>query len=192
LELWVALGKIDHGCADAAIGNTQRGINLIREGVSAYEATGGKLWSPYFLSLLADALAKAGLTQEGLQAIEKGLLLAEHTGERFSLAELHRIKGELILKTLDLVQERNPANDSSRGAVLSRARACFVEALTIARQQGTRSWLLRAALSMDRLELMQRNSTHARLGEIYSSFTEGFETADLRQARALLGAVPLA
>lgn len=192
LELWVALGKIDHGCADAALGNAQQGINLMQQGLSAYEATGGKLWCPYFLGLLADALAKAGRIEEGLAAIEKGLILAEHTGEVFSLAELHRIKGELILETLDLVQKRDPGNDSCRGGALSQARTCFVEALTIAQQQGTRSWQLRAALSMDRLELMQRNSTHQQLAEICSSFTEGFETADLRQARAQLDAAPLA
>ncbi|HEV2697899.1 MAG TPA: AAA family ATPase [Terriglobales bacterium] len=192
LELWVALGKIDLGSAEAELGNAQHGIELMQEGLCRYEATGGKLWSPVFLGLLADALAKAGRTQEGLATIEEGLTLAEQTGERFSLADLYRIKGDLTLKDLDLAKASTRANNPSTEAALSQARSCFTEALAIAKQQGTRSWELRAAMSMHRLELMMGNSAHKALDEIYSSFTEGLETADLKQARGLRDAVRVA
>jgi DNA-binding winged helix-turn-helix (wHTH) protein/predicted ATPase len=191
LELWVAFGKIDLGCADAALGNAQQGIEQMQQGLAGYEASGGELWSPYFLGLLADALGNAGRPEEGLAAIAEALTLAERTGERYSLAELYRMKGELILKTRDLAQpDRLFSNDSLARPALFQARTWFTEALTIARKQGTRSWQLRAALSMHRLGLMFKNSSQSELADTYSSFTEGFETADLKQARVLLDLVP--
>jgi adenylate cyclase len=78
------------------------------------------------------------------------------------------------------------ANDAPRLKALSQARACFADALAIAQRQGARSWELRAALSMHRLDLMLGNPNHTQLAEIYFSFTEGYETPDLREARALL------
>ncbi len=188
LELWVAFCKIDLGWADAELGNVQQGIEQMQQGLEAHQATETKIFFPTFLCSLADQLNKAQRIEEGLAVIAQALTWAEQTEEGYAAAELHRIQGELVLKTLNLAQGEWAPNDSSRASALSQARACFIKALTIAEQQGTRSWQLRAALSMDRLELMQRNSTHSHLSEIYSSFTEGFETADLRQARALLEA----
>jgi tetratricopeptide (TPR) repeat protein len=187
LEFWHAYGEIELGWVEAEIGDRQRGIEQIEVAMGAYSATGAKRWSSYTLQLMADQFAKAGRVQEGFEVIEKALTFAEQSGKKYSLPELHRIKGELFLKSIDLGQDDKLANDSSRRAVLSQARACFVEALTIAKQQGTRSWQLRAALSMERLEQELGNLTHTELAEVYSSFMEGHETADLLQARTLLG-----
>jgi predicted ATPase len=167
----------------AELGNPHKGIEMMERGLADYEATGAKLRSPYFLGMLADQLGKAGRVQEGLLAIAKALDLAGHTGEGYALPEWHRIRGELLMKSVGL---NHPANDAPKSDALSQARACFADALAIAQRQGARSWELRAALSMHRLDLMLGNPNHTRLAEIYSSFTEGYETPDLREARALL------
>lgn len=158
----------------------------MQRGLAEYEMTGAKLRSPYFLGLLADQLTKAGRLEEGLAAMTKGLTLAENTGEGFALAELHRIKGELFVKSGNLPASSRLPGDPSAVSARSQARACFAEALTIAKQQGTRWWELRAAMSLDRLERSPDSSTSTHLGEIYCSFTEGYETANLKQARARL------
>jgi predicted ATPase len=189
LTLWVIYGLIEIGWAEAELGNKAGGIEKMQRGLAEYEATGAKLRSPYFLGLLADQLIKAGHMEEGLAVITKALTIAENTGERYGLAELHRIKGELFLNRSEISQAGMPANDSPRSMALSQARACLVAALAVAREQGTKSWELRAALSMHRLDLILGNPKRAQLTEIYSSFTEGGETADLTQARTLLGLV---
>ena len=102
---------------------------------------------------------------------------------RVALPELHRIKVELLTRSGVL---NHSANDPLRLVALSQARVCFDDAFLVAQQRGARSSILRVALSMHRLDLMLGNPHHTWLAEIYSSFTEGFETADLRQARALL------
>src|SRR5262249_38769905 len=106
----------------------------------------------------------------------------------YLLAELHRIKGELSVKSGEL---NHSANASHRSTALSQAKACFADALAIAKKQGARTWELRAALSMHRLDFMLGNPNLTQLAGIFSSFTEGYETADLRQARAYLEAAPL-
>ena len=191
LESWVAFGKIDLGWANAELGNSEQGIEQIRQGLTAYEATGGKLWSPRFLGLLAVALAKAGRVEEGLASIARALTVAELNEEAYAMPELLRVKGELILKN----HNRSRANDRERDSAancgeiapeLVEAQACFAEAIAIAKQQQTRSWELRAHISMDRLCAQQAKPGHSRLAENYSWFTEGFETADLKQAKAQL------
>jgi predicted ATPase len=186
LELWVTFGKIDLGWATAELGEVQRGIEQMQQGLSAYEATGTRVWSPTFLGSVADQLNKAQRIEEGLAVITQALGCAERTGEGYAIAELHRIKGELLLKSSDLLAGGNLSNDSSEISTLSEARATFRDAMAIAQRQRTRSWELRAALSMYRLEFMLGNPDQTQLAEIYSSFTEGFETADLKQAEALL------
>jgi tetratricopeptide (TPR) repeat protein len=188
LELWVAFGRIALGWADAELGDVQQGIEQIQQGLTAYEATETRIFYPTFLCSLADQLNKAQLIEEGLAVIAQALLCAEQTEEGYALAELHRIKGELLMSISGLPRAGKPATDSSTISILSEARACFNDALTIARQQGLRSWQLRAALSMDRVDRMLGNPNHTQLAEIYSSFTEGFETADLKLARAQIRA----
>jgi len=188
LELWVAFGKIALGWADAELGDVEQGIEEMRQGLAAYEATETKIFYPTFLCSLADQLNKAQRIEEGLAVIAQALTCAEQTEEGYAIAELHRIKGELLMKSSGPARAGKLSADSSGISTLLEARASFDEALTIAKLQKTRSWELRAALSMYRLDLMLGTPKHARLAEIYSSFTEGFETADLKQARVQLKA----
>jgi predicted ATPase len=188
LTLWVTYGLIELGWAVAERGNPQDGIEKMERGLADYERTGARLRTPYFLGMLADQLGKIGRVEEGLLAIVKALDLAERTGEGYALAEWHRLKGELFMKRAEL---DHSANDLTQSTVLSQARACFADALAIAQQQGARTWELRAALSMHHLDMILGNAPDTRLAEIYSSFTEGYETADLRQARAFLGIASL-
>jgi DNA-binding winged helix-turn-helix (wHTH) protein/predicted ATPase len=198
LEVWACFGNIDLAWSDAELGDAQRGIAQMKRSLEAYEATGARLRCPYFLGLLADELGKAGHVLEGLAAIAKAVTLAERNGERYWLAELHRIKGELIIKHCDLVQQEDVEDGSTSrvnneiSQMLLQAEACFAQALAIAKQQGTKSWELRTALSMNRLQVRQGEPTNTHLAELFSSFTEGHETADLRQAKACLSATVLA
>jgi len=194
LSVWRAYGLMELGWAEAELGDTQVGIERMDWGLREYEATGAKLRSPYFLGLLADQLGKRGRVEEALVAITKALTIAEQTGEGYSLAQLHLIKGELILKTgersLASKLTRDSCSKTNKVSPASvEARSCFREAMAVAKQQQTRSWELRAAMSMHRLELTLGNSTNTQLAQIYSTFTEGYETADLRQAKILLDAV---
>ena len=148
MALWRAQGLMELGWAEAELGNPQDGIDKMQRGLAEYEATGTKLRSPYFLGLLADQLGKTARVQEGVVAITKALALAELTGEGYSLVELHRIKGELFLKSSDLPRAGKLPSDSSQVSTLAQARACFGEALTIAKQQGARWSQLRAVLSI--------------------------------------------
>jgi tetratricopeptide (TPR) repeat protein len=182
--VWRAHGLVELGWAEAELKDPEGGIEKMRRGLADYETTGAKLRSPYFLGLLADQLGKTGQVEEGLSVITDAIALAQETGESYGLPELHLIQGELLMKSGDL---RNAK--SARGpSTLPPARASFAEALTSAKKQGAAWRQLRAALSMDRLEMAQGNFKHKELAEIFSSFTEGFETADLKQAKAQLSA----
>jgi tetratricopeptide (TPR) repeat protein len=186
LELWVAFGKIALGWANAELGDIQQGIEQMQQGLAAYEATETKVFYPTFLCSLADQLNKAQRIEEGLAVIARALLCAEQTEEGYALSELHRIKGELLFNRSDLVHAGKLPGDSFRASNRSEARASFNDALSIAKQQGTRSWELRAALSMHRLDAMLGDPNHTQVAKIYSFFTEGYETADLKEARARL------
>jgi DNA-binding winged helix-turn-helix (wHTH) protein/predicted ATPase len=190
LELWVAFGKIDLGCANAALGNVQQGLEQIEQGLAAYKATGGKLWLPSFLGSLADALAKAGRIEGSLRTIDQALTQAEETGERYSLPELYRIKGELIEqdggRQPGKLHRNNHSKPDNVSPIRSKAESCFAESLAIAKQQQTISWELRTNLSLCRANSQLDSGTYEKLAQTYSSFIEGFETADLKQARDLL------
>jgi len=175
LELWSVYGLVEVGWVEAERGSSQQGINKMERALSGYAAAGAKIWTTYLLQLLADQLAKAARTEEGLAAIAEAIAYAEHSGENFSLAELYRMKGELILK-------------SSDSHAVVQAQRCFEQALAIAKEQQARSWELRACMSMARLYTLQRKPDDNRLAESYSSFTEGHETADLTQAKIMLDA----
>jgi predicted ATPase len=191
LAFWVIYGLIELGWAEAELGDEEGGIEKMKRGLAEYEVTGAKLRSQYFLGLLADQLSKAGRLEEGLAVITKALTLAEHTGEGFAVSELHRIKGELILKSADLARVNDLpsdpiANSNEFSRAVIQAQACFAEALAVTKQQQTRSWELKVHLSMDRLARRLGQPMHAQLADSYASFSEGFETADLKQARTRL------
>ena len=190
MELWASLGNIDLGYADAELSNGKQGIAQMQRALDEYEATGAKLRSPYFLGLLADELGKAGRLEEGLTTITNALIRAGENAENYWLADLHRIQGELLLRNYDSLIQSNAADELLEKSRSSQATACFDKALLMAQQQGTRSWQLRAALSIDRLEMRHGKWDHTQLAAIYSSFTEGFETADLKEAKVQLSATP--
>jgi predicted ATPase len=172
--LWVARGRILQGWADAQRGEATTGILRIRDGLAASEATGSHQLAPLFLTLLAEALALAGKIEEGLAALDDALAKAAVSGVRGWDAEIHRLRGELT--------GRLPYPDPVR------AEDSFHTALAIAREQGTRGYELRAATSLARLWRDQGRRSEARdlLAPLYDSFTEGFDTADLKDAKALL------
>jgi predicted ATPase len=135
---------------------------------------GAKLWWPAYLAWLAEAYDGMGQATEGLPVLTEALTTAHNTGERFWEAELHRRKGELLLA---LLAEQH-----------AEAEICFHQALAIARRQQAKSLELRAAMSLSRLWQQQgkREEAYALLAPVYGWFTEGFDTADLREAQALL------
>ena len=133
----------------------------------------------YFLALLAEAHGQAGQAEEGLATLAEALAFVEQTEERFYEAELYRLTGELSLQS-------QAAGQKSK--VEEEAEACFQKALDIARDQQAKSWELRAATSLARLWQQQGKTAkaHQLLSEIYDWFTEGFDTKDLQEAKALL------
>src|SRR5262249_36528779 len=152
-------------------GEPERGIILLREGQASYLAIGTGQQYTYFLALLAEALDEAGRAGEGLETLNEAMKVAQQSGERYYEAELLRFKGELLLK--------------SEAVLPSEGEACFQQAVSFARNQNAKSFELRATLSLCRLWRQQGKRTEARqaLAEIYGWFTEGFDTADLKDAR---------
>jgi predicted ATPase len=171
---WAAFGRILQGWADVQQGEATTGIARIRDGLAAAEAAGSRLNTPFHLALLAEALALARMIEEGLAALDDALAKAAVSGERGWDAEIHRLRGELTA--------RLPYPDPAK------TEDSFRSALTIAREQGTRGYELRAATSLARLcgEQGQRAEARDLLAPVYSSFTEGFDTQDLKEAKALL------
>jgi predicted ATPase len=174
---WLARGTILRGWALAWQGQGAEGLAQMCQGLSACRATGTEMNRTYFLALLAEGYRGTAEVQEGLSVLAEALAAAHNRGERYCEAELHRLKGELLL-----VQSTDQH---------AEAEACFHQALAIARRQQARSLELRAAMSLGRLWQQQgkRMEAHALLAPIYGWFTEGFDTADLQEARALLEAL---
>jgi predicted ATPase len=158
-------------------GQEAQGVVQISQGLSLWQTTGAELLKPYFLSLLAEAYGRGKQTSEGLGVLAEALTLADKNGERFWYAELWRLKGELLLQ---------PACRDE-----PQAERCFHQAIALARHQQAKSLELRAAMSLTRLWQRQgrRQAAYELLAPIYSWFTEGFDTADLQEAKALLEAL---
>ena len=171
---WSAYAKIVGGWATAHQDDSRAGIAAIAAGIRQYRSTGSALFLPTFLWALADAHRMADDADEGLTAIRDGLAAAEGSGELWWHAELHRLRGVLILE--------------SRRDVKKEAEDAFHAAITISRNQGARSWELRAATSFARLWQSQGKIDEAYdlLAPVYAWFTEGFNTADLKEAKGLL------
>jgi predicted ATPase len=172
----VAQGHLLLGWARAMQGDAATGVAHIQQGLAAVQRIGQKLYRPYYLALLVEAYGQAGQPAAGLSVLDEALTLAATTEERWWEAELCRLKGELLL--------RLPRPD------ISQATACFHQAIEVARRQQARSLELRAALSLSRLwqQHGKRHQARQLLTEVYSWFTEGFETPDLQEARAWLEA----
>lgn len=159
-------------CIDT--GQVEQGIAQTHQALSALDAEGVQLFKPSLFAKLAEGYGKAGKSVEGLNTLSEALALMQRTDERCWEAELHRLKGELL-------QTQGEAGDA--------VEVCFNQALEIARKQQAKSWELRAAMSMARLWGKQgkREEAHKLLADVYNWFTEGFDTADLKDAKALLG-----
>ena len=165
------------GWALAASGHGEEGIAQIHQGLAAYRATRAIRDRPYYLALLAEASAQVGQTAEGLEAVAEALATVAKSAVRWWEAELHRLKGELLLQC--------------SVAQPGEAEACFQQALDVARRQQAKSLELRAAMSLSRLWQQQgkRDAARQMLSEVYGWFTEGFDTADLQEAKGLLEAL---
>jgi predicted ATPase len=158
-------------------GQGEAGLAQLRQGLAALLATGLTLSQSFCLVLLAEAAGHAGQIEEGLRLLAEAMTALEASERGDLLAEEYRLQGELLL--------RQPVPDAAQ------AEACFQQALAIARCQQAKSWELRAAMSLARLWQHQgkRDESRELLGPIYSWFTEGFDTADLQEAKALLEAL---
>ena len=170
---WLAWATALRGWAIAAQGNHEEGIARIEEGIARSRGM-IELHRWYFLCMLAEASMEAGRLDEGLRALRQALATADQQEERFYEAEIHRLQGELLLKQ----------NDSKA----AEAQSCFERAIEIACQQSAKSLELRAMMSLARLLANQgrRDDARTMLAEIYNWFSEGFDTADLKDAKVLL------
>jgi TOMM system kinase/cyclase fusion protein len=175
--LWAAHGTSLRGWARAMQGQGEEGMAQVRQGIAAVRATGAALFVPYYCTVLAEVCDHLGHTEDGLQALAEAYTLVEQQEERWWEAEVCRLRGVLLRK--------HP------GTPQAEAEAWLQRALDVARRQQAKSLELRAAMSLSRLWQQQgkRAEAHALLAPVYSWFTEGFDTADLQEARALLDAL---
>ena len=154
-------------------GQGEEGLAHLRRGLATWREVGAEIWRPYYLALLAEGYARAEQPMLGLTTVAEALDVVRETGERFYEAELYRQKGALLLQS----QDNHP-----------EAEACFQQALEVARRQEAKSLELRAATSLARLWQGQgkTNEAHDLLAPVHNWFTEGFDTADLKDAKALV------
>jgi class 3 adenylate cyclase/predicted ATPase len=172
LPQWLAVGRILSGWVQAERGH---GVAQLQSAVADYHSKAKfDFWDLYFLALVAAACLKHGAIDDGLRAVMDALKGADQTGSQIYNAEFHRLRGELLLA-------RDPAD-------ASQAEASFKQALAVAGNQNAKSWELRAALSLSRLWRRQgkRDEAGRLLRGVHDWFTEGFETADLREAKMVL------
>jgi predicted ATPase len=174
---WAAAGTILRGWALAMQGQGEVGIAQVCQGIAAYRATEAPLLVAYYCTLLADVAAHLGHPEDGLQALAEAHTLVEQHDERWWEAEVCRLQGVLLLQQTGMPQ--------------AEAETWFQRALDVARRQQAKSLELRAAMSLSRLWQQQGKQTEARklLAPVYGWFTEGFDTADLQDAKALLEAL---
>jgi len=177
--VWFAAGTILAGWAESRLGQWEAGAARIRQGISAYLANGAAMMHPYFLGLLAEALDMGGQVDEGLDVLARALARVEETGEHYYEAELHRQRGELLLKAIGRTDRAD------------EAQSCFQNALATAQRQRAFSLELRTAISLAHFARRQsqdqvhRAQTRSTLDAVCGRFTEGFATSDWRAATAL-------
>jgi len=173
-----AEGMILQGCISAVTGKASDAVQMITSGITAWRSTGATVCQPTYLSYLTRAYAKLGQFDDAWRSISEAMAVVEITKELWCEADIHRIAGEIALL-------REPD--------VAKAEACFERALTVAREQQAKSWELRAAMSMARLwrDQGKRNEARNLLAPVYDWFTEGFDTRDLKEAKALLDGLAL-
>ena len=173
--LWKALAMMNQGWLFALAGQAAHAVHNITSGLSAWHSTGARVWIPFYLSLVTEAYAAIGQFDDARRSIGEATTAIQTTKEKWCEAEVHRVAGEIALMS--------PEPDATK------AQAYFERALAVARQQQAKSWELRAAMSLARLWRDQGKPQQARelLAPVYGWFTEGFDTRDLKEAKALLG-----
>jgi predicted ATPase len=171
---WVAEATVARGWALIMQGQHEVGLAQILQGQAAYQVTGTQLLAPHYLAMRAEAHANLGHPEAGLTLLDEALSVAVKTGVRKEVAEIYRRKGELLLQL-------SSTNEAA-------AETCFQQAIEVSRHQQARSWELRAATNLARLWQQQgkRQDAYELLAPVYHWFTEGFDTADLQEAKALL------
>jgi predicted ATPase len=194
-------GAVVQSCATLQRGELQAGLVTIVEALSAYRATGARLHLPFFLAFLAEGYLRAGSIADGVRVAEEALRLTATNLDVFWEAELHRIKGDLLLKQSSssprpVTNKSKTSRGKSAGTAphsltanpQAEAEVCFRQAIEVARSQGAKSLELRATISLARLWQNQGKLHAARttLAEIYGWFTEGLDTQDLQDAKTLL------
>ena len=192
LLLYQAMAAVVRGWARTEPGG-QEEIEEIQRGLDAYQATGTQLVRPQLLALLAEALHLAGRSKDASVVLAEALAVAERNSEHYYDAELYRLKGELILMSSTgaaLAQAAALGSVRVEGGrrALTEAEECFHQSIKIAQRQKVRSLELRASTNLARHYQNQGRFEEARvlLSKIYSTFTEGFDTSDMRAAKALL------
>jgi predicted ATPase len=192
-RIYPMLAAIHRGWCLSLQSRGEEGLRLIQEGLAALTAFGTDHRRPAFLSLLAELYGNMERPEDGLAVVADAVAAGQHTGQRFWDAELYRLKGALVLQSAargrDAEREPSDARSAAPGIdAAADAELCFLEALAIARRQGARMFELRAATSLGRLWAGQGRTHEARamLSEVYHSFSEGHDTADLSEANALL------
>jgi predicted ATPase len=162
------------GCVSALTGRASDAIEILTPALAAYQSTAATIYTPFVSLHLARACAELGYVREAWHHIDEAMTVAAKTQEKWVEAEIHRTAGEIAL----ILPEADAA----------KAEACFEGALAVARGQKAKSWELRTAMSLARLwrDQGKRQAAHDLLASVYGWFTEGFETLDLKEAKALL------
>jgi predicted ATPase len=172
---YVAAAQIYRGWVLSAAHDMARGIEILREGMAAFVDLGATALRPFFWARIAVLSAAAGSARDGLDLLDEALEQVDQSGQRWCEAELHRSKGELLSGFSDTPQ----------------AESCLQRSLVTARRQHAKLWELRAACSLGRLwrDQGKHNDAIDLLGPIYGWFAEGFDTPDLKEAKALFDAL---
>jgi predicted ATPase len=175
--LWKAFGMLSQGCVLALTGKSSDAAQMISAGLAEFRATGSTFWTPLFLSYLAKAHAELRQFDDAWRRIEEVITAVQATKETLCEAEVHRVAGEIALLSPE--------------PEVAKAEAYFERALALSRKQQAKSWELRVVMSMARLWCDQGKRDEARdlLAPVYGWFTEGFDTHDLKEAKALLDAL---
>src|SRR5262249_29099312 len=199
---WLAHTKVWQGWVLAEQGQQEEGISLMRHGMAAFRAAGAELERQYWLALLGEVYAKMGQQEKGRNALAEARAIVDKTGEHWWEAELHRLEGELMLQSKTSPKQvsdksrtsQNKSEDPNTQHLAPSAQAeaeaesSFHKALEVAHRQEAKSLELRAATSLARLWQQQgkKAEAHQLLAPVYHWFTEGFDTKDLQEAKALL------
>jgi predicted ATPase len=183
-ELLLGFSTIFKGWALAEQGQVEPGVIIIRQGLDAFQGTGAELGRLHFLALLADVYGQAGQIEAGLSVLAEAITATHQKGERFYEAELFRLKGVLTWKTQAETNGKNSKDEASGES----PESCFRQAIEVAQQQAAKSLELRASINLSQLWHEQGRQPEARqlLSNIYAWFSEGFDTADLQEAKTLL------